>query len=212
MRCHSLLSAVATLASALAFGCAEPQSPTPTASSPLPSPASLAFARGGNGSGAIISRGTLAIGFLIPDEEQGLTTVGGLTFGDLGLFCVGEATLPEFAALFVEKPTGAVKILVKEQPLPVLVWQFVSDDLCGLLATTEPYAEGTAGLTYTDNDVSDFPVGPGGNSSYFRARGTVTVVATGEELQYQAFSHNTFPRGATSFDDIRVVRAGVRLH
>jgi hypothetical protein len=209
---RSFLLGTAALAGALALGCGEPQSPTPTASSP-PSPASPTFVRSGNSSGgAVISRGTLATAFLITDEARGLTTTIGLTFEDLALLCVGGETLPEIAALFVEKPTGAVKLLLKDQALPVLVWQFVSDDVCGVLATNEPYAEGTARLRLTDNDVSDFPVGPGGNSSFLRAHGTVTVVETGEELHYQAIFHNTFPRGATSFDDIRVVRSGIRLY
>jgi hypothetical protein len=92
----------------------------------------------------------------------------------------------------------------------LLVWQFVSGDLCGVLATTAPYAEGTARLRLTDNDV-EFPIEPGGNAATLRALGSVTVLGTGEELRYQAFVHSLVRPGGTSFDDIRVVASKIIL-
>jgi hypothetical protein len=80
-----------------------------------------------------------------------------------------------------------------------------------VLATTQPYAEGTVRLRLTDNEATDFPVEPGGNASVLHAVGTVTVLATGEELHYQAVNHLFAPRGATSFDDVRIVRSYIRL-
>lgn len=53
-------------------------------------------------------------------------------------------------------------MLLKGEALPVTVWQLASDDACGVLAATEPYAEGTARVQLSDNDVSDFSVGPNG--------------------------------------------------
>ena len=72
--------------------------------------------------------------------------------------------------------------------------------------------EGIAGLRQTDNDVSDFPVGPGGNASILHAVGKAVVPGTGEALQYQALSHTFLPRGATSFDDLRLARSEIQLH
>ena len=84
---------------------------------PRPSPA-LAQA-GVSSAGAVISRGTLAIGFIIADQERGLTTTIGVTFDDLGRLCAGAETLPAIATMFVERPTGAVKFLLKGGALPV---------------------------------------------------------------------------------------------
>ena len=203
-----LLALLAALT--LAAGCGEPQSPDAPAS-PIPT-SSPSLSQGDRGSaGAVISRGALAIGFIIADQEQGLTTTIGVTFEDLGRLCAGEAVLPEIAALFVERPTGAVKFQLKGDALPVVVWQVLSDDACGVLATTEPYAEGAAGLRLLDNDAGDFPVEPGGNASTLHAVGTVEVVASGDELHYQAVAHSFLPRGATSFDDLRFIRSRVQL-
>ncbi len=201
-----LLAAVA-----FAGGCAEPQSLTsPDAPAASPSPALVQAAV--SSGGAVIGRGTLATGFIVIDQERGLTTTIGVTFEDLGRLCAGVETLPAIAALFVERPTGAVKLLLKDKALPVLVWQLVSDDACGVLATTEPYAEGTAGLRQTDNDVSEFPVGPGGNAGILHAVGKAVVLETEEALSYQVLSRTFLPRGATSFDDLRFEQSRIRLH
>ena len=45
-----------------------------------------------------------------------------------------------------------------------------------------------------------------------RTRMWVFVLATGEALQYQALVHSFLPRGATSFDDLRLLRSEIRLH
>jgi hypothetical protein len=195
---------------AIVIGCQQPQSPDAQAAGPVPI-TSPTLSQGGGSGGAVISRGTVATGFIIADQEQGLTTVIGVTFEDLRRLCAGEAVLPEIAALIVERPTGAVKFQLKSDALPVVVWQVLSDDACGVLATTAPYAEGLAGLRLTDNDAGDFPVSPGGNTSILHAVGKVESVMTGEELHYQAAAHFFLPRGATSFDDLRFARSRIQL-
>ena len=195
---YSLRLSMAVLASALALGCVDQQSPTAPP--------------GGSSPSFSVIRGTTFFGFIMTDEERGLTAVTGNTFAELAGICAGTEAPEEVSILEVDKPTGAVKVLVKDAQIPVVVWQLVSGDLCGVLATTMPYAEGTARLIYTDNDASPFPVEPGGNSAGIRAQGTVTVVATGEELHYHAVLHNTFPRGATSFDDIRILQSDILLN
>jgi hypothetical protein len=202
-----LLSLVAAL---IVIGCREPQSPDAQAAGPIPISSPTLSQQGGSG-GAVISRGTVATGFIIADQEQGLTTTLGVTFEDLRRLCAGEAVLPAIAALIVERPTGAVKFQLKSDALPVVVWQVVSDDACGVLAATVPYAEGIADLRLTDNDAGDFPVSPGGNTSILHSVGKVEAVVTGEELHYQAAAHSFLPRGATSFDDLRFVRSRIQL-
>jgi hypothetical protein len=112
--------------------------------------------------------------------------------------------------LIVIRPTGAVKLLLKNPEAEVIVWQLVSNDLCGVLANTEPYAEGTARLHITDNDFA-FPPEPGGEAFSVLAKGTVTVLGSGEELDYRAFLHGTVPPGSTSFEDTRTLRSEIVL-
>jgi len=212
-RCYHI--SAAALAAALALGCAEQQTPTAPAERSLPSAVpSFAGGENGAGGGGIGRGGALAAGFWFSDPERGLTTVIGIPadrISDLR-FCGGTEE-PEFQrALFVIRPDGGLKLLLKNQETSVAVWQVVSGDLCGVLGTTEPYAVGTARLELNDNEASDFPIAPGGNSASLHANGTVTVVATGEELHYQAVSHSFLPRGATSFDDIRILQSEIRLH
>ena len=145
----------AILLGVLTLGCADQQSPTaPFGSSP-------------DGSqGAIVSRGELLIGFIVIDEERVLTSLISVPSDEIpGLIsCGGAGETEPLDLLSVTRPTGANKFLLKSDEFAVVVWQFVSGDLCGALATTEPYAEGTARFRYTDNDF-DFPLEPGGNPS-----------------------------------------------
>jgi hypothetical protein len=153
----------------------------------------------------------LDIGFPIFDEERGLSAVFGNTFAELAVICAGGPAPSEMPVLIVTRPTGAVKFLLKNPDAEVIVWQLLSDDLCGELATTQPYAEGTVHLHLTDNEASDFPIGPGGNAVGIRAKGVVTVVGTGEELDFRAFQHYTLPPGSTSFEDVRLLRSEIVL-
>jgi hypothetical protein len=208
-------SAVA-LGSALALGCADQQSPTAPLGGAQPSPAAPAFARGdlGAGGGGIGRGGALGFGIWFSDPERGLTTVIGIPASGISnlSFCGGTEE-PEFwPALFVVRPEGGLKLLLKNREASVAVWQLVSDDLCGVLATSEPYAVGTARLRLTDNEASDFPIAPGGNSASLHANGTVRVVATGEELHYRAIFHSVLPPGSTSFDDLHLERTEIVLH
>lgn len=132
-------------------------------------------------------------GFLVIDEQRGLTTIIGVPADQI-------ADLIDCGGTGETEPIG----LLKSDESTVLVWQFVSDDLCGVLATTQPYAVGTARLVATHNDV-EFPIEPGGNASTLRALGSVTVLGTGEELRYRAFVHSIVKSGGTSFDDIRII-------
>jgi hypothetical protein len=213
---HSLLLPAAALTGALVLGCVDQQLPTAPLGGAPPSPAAPAFARGdlGAGGGGIGRGGALGFGIWFSDPERGLTTVIGIPASGISdlRFCGGTEE-PEFwPALFVGRPDGGLKLLLKNREASVAVWRLVSEDLCGVLATTEPYAVGTARVRLTDNEASDFPIAPGGNSASLHAQGTVTVLATGEELHYQAVTHTVLPRGATSFDDLRLFRTDIRLH
>jgi hypothetical protein len=216
MHCPSLPVPTLALAGALALGCTEQHSPTaPSSGSP---PAAVpGFAPGGS-QAASVERGTLLAAFWFSDPERGLTTLIGFPgAGISNLSACGGTEEPEpHFAMFVGRGTEAVKLLLKSQETSVAVWQLIVgntlEDLCGVLGTTAPYAVGTARLRLSDNDASPFPVEPGGNSASLHAHGTVTVVETGEALQYHAISHNTFPPGATSFEDIRILQSEILLH
>jgi hypothetical protein len=205
MRSSFHLSSAAVIG-ALALGCGDHPSPTtPTDDSPSVSTAP------GDAHAASVERTTLDIGFPIFDEERGLTAVFGNTFAELAVICAAGTAPSGMPVLIVTRPTGAVKLLLKNPEAEVVVWQLVSGDLCGVLATTEPYAEGTVRLRLNDNEASDFPIGPGGNAVSIHAKGTVTVVETGEELDFRAFEHYTLPPGSTSFEDLRLLRSEIVL-
>jgi hypothetical protein len=213
---HSLPVPAAALAGALALGCGDQRLPTDPLGGDSPSPAAPALARGdlGAGGGGIGRGGALGFGIWFSDPERGLTTVIGIPASGISdlRFCGGTEE-PEFwPALFVGRPEGGLKLLLKNPEASVAVWRLVSGDLCGELATTEPYAVGTARVRLNDNEASDFPIAPGGNSASLHANGTVTVVATGEDLHYQVFTHTLLPRGATSFDELRFTKTDIRLH
>ena len=204
MRSRLLPAAVLTVP--LVLGCGDQPSPTtPTGDSPSVSTA--AFDAGT----ASVERTTLDIGLPIIDEERGLTAVFGNTFAELAVICAGGSAPSGMPVLIVTRPTGAVKLLLKNPEAEVVVWQLVSGDFCGVLATTEPYAEGTVRLLINDNEASDFPIGPGGNAVSIHAKGTVSVVETGEELGFRAFEHYTLPPGSTSFEDLRLLRSDIVL-
>jgi hypothetical protein len=171
---RSLLIPTAVLTSALALGCAEQQPPTAPA---VGSTASPTFARTAGSSGAVVVRDAVPFGFFIVDEDPELTTLIGLTAADLAQWCV-SGTLPELVdVLAVERPTGAVKVLFKDEDIRVTVWPVSTFDLCGVLTVTSPLAEGTAHFVNRDN---------GRNTFGISAQGTVANVETGEQLKYLA--------------------------
>jgi hypothetical protein len=211
---YSVLAPTAVLSGTLALGCVEQQSPTPPVGN---SPASPTFVQTEQQSGgAIIERGTLLVGFWFSDPERGLTTLIGVPASGISdLSACGGTEEPEpFEVFGVIRPTGAHKFLLKSREVSVAVWQFTTgptlEDLCGVLGTNAPYAVGTARARYVDNDL-ELPIEPGANSASLHAQGTVTVVATGEELQYQAVSHGVIPPGGT-FEDQRLLQEDIRLH
>ncbi|HEX2220152.1 MAG TPA: hypothetical protein VHG35_15220 [Gemmatimonadales bacterium] len=147
----------------------------------------MSSARDGNGRGAVIQRGLLNLGFIILDERSELTSVIGFTSAELADFCLTGNTQPHLAEFFdVIRPTGTVKERWEGEDVPVLVWPFVSDDLCGVLASTEPLWEGTTDWQGTDNEVFGLGEGPGANSFGLQAHGEVTSLQTGEDSDYQA--------------------------
>jgi hypothetical protein len=129
----------------------------------------------------------LALGWHLIDGRDGLTSVIGLTATELSDFCLTGNTQPHLVEFMdVTRPTGAVKELWKGEDDPVLVWPFISDDLCGVLAATPPQWAGTTDWQGTDNEVFGLGEGPGANSFGFHAHGSVTNLTTGEDLDYQA--------------------------
>ena len=190
----------AALMSVLTLGCSDQQSPTSPAAA---APAALSFAQGSNTSGgAIVVRAEEPLGLVFWDFERGLTTALGNTAAELAGICAGTATPEVMSILEILRPTGAVKRLWKDQERAVLVWSFVSFDLCGELAVTPPLAEGTARFSLVDNDVN--VTGPGANASTIRGVGKVTNLETGEALNYSLFGRFLLLPGQP-FEDARVV-------
>ena len=208
MHC-SLSLMTAAVASALTVGCAEQRSPLAPAEG-LTDALRPVGSRGSASS--LVERGTVNFGFLIVDQARGLTTVIGNSFDELAVLCAGGEAPAEHDAVIVIPPTEAIKLLVTNAEAEVIVWQFASGDFCGELATTPPYAEGTARLTYVDNEATDFPVGPGGNAASVLGRGTVTTVGSGEKLHYNAIVHIVLPPGATSIEEAGLNRSEIRLN
>lgn len=179
----------ASLTSALLLGCADvPSAPRDQLARDQSSISTArSAARSAASGGAVVVRGLLALGFIILDEREGLTTVIGLTEAELADFCLTGNTQPHLVDfLDVIRPKGAVKELWKGEDDPVLVWPFLSGDLCGLLATTSPQWAGTTDWQGTDNEVLGLGEGPGANSLGLQAHGEVTDAATGATLRYQA--------------------------
>jgi hypothetical protein len=166
-------------ASLLTAACTEHAAPT---APPSGAAASVSAARSATSSGAIVVRSTLPLGFIIEDENRGLTTIIGFSAAELRAFCAGGPQPEVVNALLVTRPTDAVKLLFKGADISVIVWPFVSQDVCGVLAVTPPLAEGTAVWVTTDNSFSGG--GPGANSFGSHAQGTVTDLATGDALSY----------------------------
>ena len=215
---HRSLFPAAALAVGFALGCAEQQSPTsPAHGSPPPTPPGSGGGWTQSASGASVERGTLLAAFWFSDPERGLTTLIGVPAAGISeLSACGGTEEPEpHFAMFVTRPAGATKLLLKSRETSVAVWQLVVgntlEDLCGVLGTTAPYAVGTARVRLTDNDI-DFPIEPGGNASTLRALGRVSVLETGEELHYQARTHSIVPPGGTDFEDIRLLSSVIKLH
>lgn len=186
--------------------CTESATPPGTLLDPSSNP--TGSARSGSGRGAVIQRGLLNLGFIILDETRELTSVIGLTQAELADFCLTGNTQPHLVEFFdVIRPTGAVKERWKGEDVPAAVWPFLSDDLCGRLASTEPSWEGTTDWQGTDNEVFGLGEGPGANSFGLQAHGRVTNLQTGEELDYQAVVRVVdSPTG-----DFRIVVSDIKL-
>jgi hypothetical protein len=109
----------------------------------------------------------------------------GNSFAEVADACAGTVPPETMNILEVLRPDGTVKTLWKDHERPVVVWPFVSTDLCGVLAVAPPLAEGAASLKFVDNNF--FASGPGANSSNIHGVGKVTNVETGEQLNLRLF-------------------------
>ena len=200
---HPLGSGLVIAASLLTAACAERTAPTAPSRG---APASFRTAPSAASSGAIVVRSTLPLGFIIQDENTGLTTIIGFTVEELRAFCAGGPQPEVVDALTVTRPTDAVKLLFKGPDISVVVWSSLSEDVCGVLLVTQPLAEGTAVWIGTDNSFDGS--GPGANSFGSHAKGTLTNPATGELLSYLAIV-----RIVVSPDDgeVRVPVASIKL-
>jgi hypothetical protein len=168
-------------ASLLTAACTEHAAPT---APPSGATASFSAAPSAASSGAIVVRGTQPLGFIIEDENRGLTSIIGFSAAELRAFCAGGPQPEVVDALTVTRPTDAVQLLFKGADISVVVWPSGSEDVCGVLAVTPPLAEGTAVWVGTDNSFTGG--GPGANSFGSHAQGTVTNPATGDALSYLA--------------------------
>ena len=205
----------AAFAGLVGLGCREQDALTDPAS-PLPLLAS-ARQRPDNPGGAIIERGIFLIGFWFSDPKRGLTVLTGVPASEISSLsaCGGGTGEPEPQEFFgVVRPTGAHKVLLRNRETTVAVWQFTVgtslDDLCGVLGTSTPYAEGVAKFRYVDNDF-ELPIEPGANSARWDANGRVTVLETGEVLHLHASTHTIIPPGGT-FEDLRQLQSEIRLN
>jgi hypothetical protein len=122
--------------------------------------------------------------WVIVDFERGLTTVLGAT-PEEHLAACQSGLIPEEASYHdVVRPGGVVKRQVKGGDMGVTVWPAASFDICGELMAVPFLAGGTARVRYVDNDA--FGSQTRGNAFGVRAHGTVTTLATGEELDLLA--------------------------
>lgn len=200
-RCGLTIMTVAVMAACV-------DTPAAPREGPTTSELSNSSAQRATGRGAIIQRGLLALGFIILDERESLTSVIGLTATELADFCITGNTQPHLVEFFdVIRPTGAVMERWVGEDDPVLVWPFISDDLCGLLAATAPQWVGTADWRGTDNEVFGLGDGPGANSLGLQAQGTVTNLTTTEELGYQAILRVVVSPGG----DVKITASAITL-
>ncbi|HEX6105511.1 MAG TPA: hypothetical protein VFZ26_08010 [Gemmatimonadales bacterium] len=171
--------ASATLASALALGCAEPQSPTTSAADgPVPSMA--------------VERFTDFFGLGFGNDDH-LVILGG-TLENWTTFCAtGEENWDEWNIFRVTRPDGSFKETWKADNLNALVWDLPADP-----CVDSPDYVGNSRLILTDSDVD--LSGHGADGSGHRVHGTVRD-ASGRPYRLLAVFHLTVGVEYDSLDD-----------
>jgi hypothetical protein len=178
---RSLPVPMAVLSIALVFGCDEQPVPSEPVATLRPS---FSTQLKSDSSGARVFRFNDLFFWVIVDSERGLTTVLGAT-PEEHLAACQSGLIPEEASFKdVVRPGGVVKRQVKGAEMGVTIWAAASFDICGELMTVPFLAGGTARVRYEDNDA--FGSQTRGNAFGVRAHGTVTTLATGEELRLLA--------------------------
>jgi hypothetical protein len=172
---------MAVLSTALVFGCDEQPVPSEPVATLQPS---FSTQLKSDSSGARVFRFNDVFFWVIVDSERGLTTVLGAT-PEEHLAACQSGLIPEEASFKdVVRPGGVVKRQVKGAEMGVTIWAAASFDICGELMAVPFLAGGTARVRYEDNDA--FGSQTRGNAFGVRAHGTVTTLATGEELRLLA--------------------------
>jgi hypothetical protein len=178
---RSLLIPTTVFTTALVLGCGEQPAPSEPATTPQPS---LRTEQNPNGPGARVFRFNELFFWIIVDFERGLTAVLGATPEEHIAACQSGLIPEEASWQDVVLPGGVIKRQVTGGEMGVTIWRAASGDICGELAAVPIFAGGTARVRYVDND------GEGsltrGNAFGVRAHGTVTTLATGEELDLLA--------------------------
>jgi hypothetical protein len=176
----------------------EPAAPGSTAPKiPSESPSFARAAQIGNGSGALVTRGTESVAFLVVDQERGLTTVIGPTLAEHTEACVTGQVPERVDFLEVIRPSGGIHLTERGKDIFVTVWSVATDDFCGLLLESPVLATGTAQVVATDND---FTVeAPGANSFGWRSTGTVITVTGGQQHYLAVFREIILPSGERLF-------------
>ena len=194
MRPSFLIASTAALASALALGCGEQQSPMAPADQPAPS-----FP-------ATVERITDVFPFGVFGFSDGSRTlIFGAPFEDLVTFCPAAVpTTDLFELLIVTRPDGSQKLNALGDAVHVVVFDaFVPDAGCDVLLGA-PHYTGTVRVHYVDNDV--FVSGNRANASQITVTGTVTD-ESGQEYHLTSFSHQVL---APVTGD--VLNAKVKIH
>jgi hypothetical protein len=178
---RSLLLPTAMLTGTLVLGCGEQPTPSEPANAPQPS---LRTEQTSETSRARVFRFNDLFFWVIVDFERGLTTVLGATPEEHIAACQ-SGLIPEEASIQdVLRPNGSVKTLVKGEEMGVTVWPAASFDICGELMAVPFLAGGSARVMYVDSDV--FFSQTRADAFGVRAHGSVTTLATGEELHFLA--------------------------
>jgi hypothetical protein len=167
----SLLS-TAALASALALGCGDQQSPVAPADQPL---------------SASVDHVTDVFPFGVFGFSDGSRTlIFGAPFEDLVTFCPDPVpTTDLFELVIVTRPDGSLKINARGEQVNVVVFDASIPGGCDLLLGA-PHYTGTVRVHYTDNDV--FVSGNRANASQIKVTGTVTD-ESGQAFHLNAHSH-----------------------
>jgi hypothetical protein len=152
-----------------------------------------------------VSRSTEPFAVALDDPADQLVALGGPP-PELGCFGLGfEDNLAEFQV--VELPSGPVKVLVRDDDMPIFLYAASStDELCEAVfggAIPEPIATGTVRVVLNDNDVDVSLTRT--NSFGFTAKGTLER-ADGTACAFSA----TFRALITREGEFRVLVSDIR--